>query len=530
MSSDQESIQRPSHVPANQLETNPPQTRTEKRIRYLLEKYFHNDPEQRPVLERLVRNDPSHNGKYHEWLVRNYCKAWKPTDLELQATGEDLAIHLRGSKYFSPLTWTGLLLEDAGYLADISRYTPKTLEIMRGPIAEIIRVDEENKQIRKGNLVATEGAEVVHRDERWTLVRIRTGEALRKLGQGTSWCVRHGHVSNGLVSGYRFPFDFLLSSEGERYLANGREVKDRWNNIPGQKTLEEIDEVRAGACDSFDRLERLMEGAITSGQRLDEAVEGQILKYPNWAIRYAEALIAGGWDRFEQEYGVRNLSASLAVEYAIRCRRDRWVRFENKIKRTVEPLARYRSAFPNSIPKTDKEFFREAIQSWRYSTPGAREMPRYGMQVLVEARERNLEEELSWFKRTGENSHKRFAKLFASLLMSPAGIWYTEKVQSYFESFDSELGRLVNLRVARFICKHFRVRQKSLESRIATDAVCSLNYALGIGERFLEGEAEIKKDRELWAEYQTHFFGDICGPIKRYSPRVQFPDRGYQWM
>ncbi|MFW6114533.1 MAG: hypothetical protein ACOC7K_02215 [bacterium] len=122
--------------------------------------------------------------KYLAWLVKHWTGKWNPTDADLKRVPQHLETHHKGAKYFSPPSWTGLRLEDAGYHADIFRYSFETLGTLGGRIAELIRIDEEDKQILKGNLVVTGGAEVAYKDERWTLLRVRTKNALKRLGQG----------------------------------------------------------------------------------------------------------------------------------------------------------------------------------------------------------------------------------------------------------------------------------------------------------------------------------------------------------
>ena len=404
---------------------------------------------------------------------------------------------------------------------------------MQGKIAEIIQTDEENKQIRKGNLVATAGAEVAYQDDSWTLVRIRTNDAIQRLGQGTSWCVRHGKIG-----GYRFPFDFLLSREGDKYLANATQVRDRWDRIPPPEIVDKINLIRKLGADSgdkvndeFKRFASTIHEAIQAKRKLKQEEEDKLLEYPELAIEYAYGVIGGRWLVFEQKFRVSELSASLAVEYAIRCRRERWPRFENKIKRSVEALARYREAFPGSIPKTEKELFKEDISRWRRVTKAANTYPsNYGVQAMVEARVRHPSEE-RWLVHASESSLKRFAILFASLVTSDAKRWYIEKLQSYFDDFESEFGQAVNLMVARLLCLRFGEPIEFLEPKIARDAVCSLNYALGIGERFPEGEEQIRENWGLWEKYRTKVLGESS--VKKKKPileRLTLPKNvRYEW-
>ena len=514
------------------IELKEKRTQTDKRIDFLLKKHFEEDPEFRPVIVKLAEYDPTPNKKYLAWLVKHWCGKWNPSDAELKLVSHCLNIHQRGAKYFSPLSWTGLELEDVGYQADVFRFTPQTILQMQGKIAEIIQTDEENKQIRKGNLVATAGAEVAYQDDSWTLVRIRTNDALKRLGQGTSWCVRHGNTG-----GYRFPFDYLLSREGGKYLANATEVRDRWDRTPPREVVEKINLIRKLGSDSGDKVNdewkryaATIHEAIQAQRKLNQEEKEKLLGYPELAIEYAYGVIGGRWLVFEQKFRVSELSASLAVDYAIRCRQERWPRFENKIKRSTEPLARYREAFPGSIPKTEKELFKEDIQRWRSKTKAAHNNPsNFGTQALVEARVRHPTEE-RWLSHASESSLRKFAILFASLVTSDAKRWYIEKLQSYFDDFESEFGQAVNLKVARLLCSRFGEPMEILEPKIALDAVCSLNYALSIGERFPEGEERIRKDWGLWEKYRTKVLGESFVKKKPSPMRLALPENvRYEW-
>lgn len=528
-SSQNESV--PHRKPNNEANEKKPQT--DKRIEFLLRKHFEEDQEFRPVIVKLAEYDPTPKKKYLAWLVKHWCGKWNPDDTELQRVANCLNIHLRGAKYFSPLRWTGLELEDVGYQADVFRFTPQTIMQMQGKIAEIIQSDEENKQIRKGNLVATAGAEVAYQDDSWTLVRIRTKDALKRLGQGTSWCVRHGNTL-----GYKFPFDFVLSREGDRYLANATQVCDRWDRLPSPEIVKQINRIRLLGSDTGDKENEVLaqfaatvHEAIQSRIRLKQEEEEKLLKYPEWAIEYAAIVIGGRWTFFERKLLVKRLSATLAVEYAIRCLRNRWPRFENKIKSSVEPLARYRRAFPGSIPKSEKEIFNDEIQRWRNATKGAHPRPGdLGVQAVVEARERLPSDELCLLSGR-ESSLRKYVLLFASLVTSDAKRWYTNKLHSYFSDFESEVGKEVNLTFARSLCLRFGERIERLEPMIAKDAVCSLNYALGIGERFPEGEDQIRKNWGLWETYRTKVLGESSVKKKQPIPeRLSLPKNvRYEW-
>jgi len=327
-------------------------SQADKRIDFLLKHHFDDDPNFRPLLVKLAELDPTPKKKYLAWLVKHWTGNWTPTDAELKRVAQHLETHHKGAKYFSPLTWMGLRLEDAGYHADIFRYTPETLATLGGRIAEMIRIDEEDKQIRKGNMVVTCGAEVAYKDDRWTLLRVRTKRALKRLGQGCGWCV----CGNG-GHGYDFPFDFLLNDEGERFLANGSQIAGRWNASPSAEIRFEINRIRRLASDSYDRAKALASLAIEVQERWDAETESQIARHPDLAILYAEKVIQGSWPEFERVVRVATLPASDAADYAIKCRRERWPRFENKIKRSENAVWRYRRAFPGSIPKTDEEIF-----------------------------------------------------------------------------------------------------------------------------------------------------------------------------
>lgn len=476
-------------------------TQADKRINYLLKKHFEDDPEFRPVISKLAEYDPTPNKKYLGWLVKHWCGNWNPDDVQLQRVSQCLRIHNRGAKYFSPLTWTGLELEAVGYQADVFRFTPQSILWMQGRIAEIIQTDEENKQIRKGNLVATAGAEIAYQDEKWTLLRVRTQAALKRLGQGCGWC-----VCGNRKHGYRFPFDFLLTIDGERYLANRTEIADRWNVTPPHNVCEEINIIRALSSDSYDRAADLVNSAIQKQKRQNEENEKEILKYPEEAIRYAEAVLGGAWPEFEKKFRVADLSAHLAVEYAIRCRKEPWPKFENKIKRSIDPLARYRRAFPTSIPKNEKEIFQDKLAMWRRVSGNLkRPWKRWSLQGQVESRQRSVDFEVQLLQSYAEASVKRYARLVASLSTSSLADEYRERLLSYFTGAADEKTIGVNEQLAPLICKHIHCRVPELEEYIQRDSRLSLAYALGIGERFEAGEESIRKDPEAWWKYSRKF-------------------------
>ena len=477
-----------------------PQSQAEKRIAFLLKKHFEDDPDFHRLILELAEYDPTPKKKYLAWLVKHWTGLWNPNKAELERVAACLDIHQKGSKYFSPLTWTGLVLEDAGYQADVFRFSPKTISIMKGKIEEIIRADEENKQIRKGNLVVTAGAEIAYQDDRWTLLRIRTKEALKRLGQGTSWCVRHG---NNL--GYPFPFDFLINSEGERFLANRNDVRNRWDTLPPQSTQIEIKRVRSLASDGFDGAASLVDESINLKERLEEIHEKQILKYPELAIRYSEKVLGGGWPEFEKSVRVSSLTAHFATEYAIHCLRKPWPRFENKIRRSVEPLASYRQAFPGSIPKNQEEIYRDKLAQWRQRSGFRQPKLRWSVQWQAENRVRNVDFEVRLL-RYSEASIKRFAKIIVSLATSDVASEYRTKLLSYFEDSPNDATKAINQKLAPLICDQIYERVKELEPLIAGNGKLAYAYAMGIGQQFAAGEQAMKHDAELWRNYRECFY------------------------
>ena len=477
-------------------------SQADKRINFLLKQHFQNDPAARPNLETLAQLDPTPKKTYLPWIVKHWLAGWNNNPEESKRLTESLTTHFKGAKYFSPLTWTGLRLEDVGYHADIYRYTPQTLAKMPHQIAEIIRIDEEDKQIRKGNLVALAGAEVAYKDEKYTLIRIRTIGALRRLSQGSSWCVEDSINIRGFsVREDEYPFDFILSHEGERYLANGDELRNRWNESPAWLIEAEINRIRLLAGDGRDRLNAAMNDYAKSGQRLDQETERKLFDYPDLAIHYAARAIQSPWEEFESHVKVADLSASQAVEYAIKVRRSRWIRFENKIRRSRWPLYLYRSAFPGAIPYTEQEINQQKIEQWRKKTPSANRTAGPGSvqsQAESERRDPVFEERLL---KEGSKSVERYARLVASLAVSELADRYRETLLSYFKPTKDKLLREVNLAMARLICRQFRRQIEYLEPRIAKDAECSFNYAMGNRKRFIQGEEVILSDPEFSAPY-----------------------------
>jgi len=517
--------------PKPKVNQTPKRSQAEKRIDFLLQKHFDDDTDFRPLILELAELDPTPKKKYLAWLVKHWTGQWNPTDAELQRVARYLETHHKGAKYFSPLSWTGLRLEDAGYQADIFKYTPETIAMVSGNIAEIIRVDEEDKQIRKGNPVALAGADLVYRDEQLTIIRIRTGEALKRFGQNTSWCVRHGDPM-----GYRFPFDFILDHEGNRYLANRNEIRDRWDRYPEYSIRRQIAEARERIVDPYEieakkkaaedlRFHKSIEQAIEDRRRLTRDEERKLLQDADLAITYAAKVIGGPWRRFESQTRVADLTATQAVEYAVQVRKKRWRKFENKIKRSVGPLAEYREAFPGSIPKTDEEIFKEQLQEWRSATPKAHYRPlRRSAQRRAECLERDFRFEASLATR--RYSMDRYCRLLASLATSSMADRYHDKVNSFFIDAEGEEEQTANLPIARELCRRFDRRMTKLEEHIAKDAACSLNYAVAMGERFLDGEAAILADPKLAPKYRRRFLQREPEPkFKRQGSR-----RGYLTM
>ncbi|MCM2374683.1 hypothetical protein [Aporhodopirellula aestuarii] len=504
----------PSLKPKPKLKTK--RSQADKRIDYLLKTKFDDDPEFRPLLVELAELDPTPKKKYLAWLAKHWLDDWKATPDDQQRVAECLATHHKGAKYFSPLSWTGLRLEDAGYHADIFRYTPQTISRISGRIAEIIRIDEGDKQIRKGNPVALAGAEIVHRDDQFTIIRIRTGEALKRFGQNTSWCVRHGNPL-----GYPFPFDFILDHEGERYLANRKEVRDRWDRIPPRSVVEPINEIRGRVFDSHEKELAQVRRAIACQRRLAREDEVQILKIPDLAIEYAAYMFAGPWKEFEESVRVADLTATQAVRYAVEVRKSRWRRFENKIKRSRGPLNAYRREFPGSIPKSDEEIFREQIQDWRCRMPRANA---YCLKRSSQGRAELLQRDRRYDASIASRPYSldRYTRFLASLATSPMASRYRDKVRSYFADFESDDGRSISLPIARKLCLRFSQRMKSLESEIAKDSVCSFNYAIAMKERFLEGEVAIFADPIVAPKYRRRFIQRTPKESNASSSRSEF--------
>lgn len=490
-------------------------SQADKRIDFLLKKHFDDDPDFRPLILELAELDPTPKKKYLAWLVKHWTGEWNPADTELKLAAQYLETHHKGAKYFSPLSWTGLLLEDAGYHADIFGYTPRSLVTLGGKIAEIIRIDEEDKQIRRGSLVALNEGETVHHDENFTIIRIRSTKALQRFGQGTSWCVRHGDLH-----GYSFPFDFILDHDGNRYLANRREVRDRWDRLPCATVSNRINELRDNAFDAHDieeakRRDRIIaeiERAIQEKGKLTREQMDQILKDASLAIRYATEVIGGPWRRFERQIRVADLTAQQAVDYAVKTRKKRWRKFENKIKSSVGPLADYRKAFPGSIAKSDKEIFKQQLSDWRRQNPKAHWRPaRRSNQGHAESLQRNFRYEASLLER--RYSLDRYCLFLASIASSEMATRYRSKLKSYFVFTEGEGTQAKSqVQIAREMCRRFDRRVPFLETSIAKDPVCSFRYAKAIGARFARGEKAIMADPKLARRYRRHFLRPSCNP------------------
>lgn len=487
-------------------------SQADKRIDFLLKKHFDDDPDFRPLILELAELDPTPKKKYLAWLVKHWTGQWNPADADLQRVARYLETHHQGAKYISPLSWTGLRLEDAGYQADIFRYTPETLTTLGGKITEIIRIDEEDKQIRQGNPVALAGSEIVHQDNKFTIIRVRKTGALIKLSQGSSWCVR-----NGNPFGYSFPFDVVLDHEGNRYLANGKEVRDKWGRTPDRALRNRINELRESVSDSHemeaakrkDRVATEIEAAIQGKKRLTRDQTALILNEPSLALFYAMEVMDGPWRRFEKQVRVADLTASQAVDYAVKIRKKRWRKFENKIRRSVAPLEKYRRAFPGSIAFSDAEVFTLQLKEWRRDQSEHWRPARWSNQGHAEAIERDYCYESSLLDRP--YSFDRYCRLLASIATSSMAHRYRSKLKSYFDFTETEEKQAESQnRIARELCRRFDRPVPFLETSIAKDPVCSFNYAKAIGARFVRGEKEIMADPKLARRYRRHFPQPNC--------------------
>jgi len=185
---------------------------------------------------------------------------------------------------------------------------------------------------------------------------------------------------------------------------------------------------------------------------------------------------------------------------------ERWPRFENKIKQSIVPLAEYRNAFPGSIPKSDEEIFQETLAHWRTHTAKAnRPCRRWSIQWQAESRKRNIDFEDHLLLKYSEASIKRYAKLVVSLATSEIAPEYRAKLQSYFTETTDDKKQTVNHELGPFICAEIHRRLPEIEMLIADDPENSFAYAMGISQRFLDGEQAIKTDHELWWQYSNSF-------------------------
>lgn len=319
---------------------------------------------------------------------------------------------------------------------------------------------------------------------------------------------------------HSFSFDVVLDHEGNRYLVNRKVVRDKWDRTPGRALKNRINELRESVSDPHemeamkrkDRVAAEFKAAIEGKKKLTRDQTEQILKEPKTALRYVMEAMDGPWRQFEKQVRAADLTASQAVDYAVKIRRRRWRNFENKIKRSVAPLGEYRRAFSGSIAFCDAEIFKLQLEEWRRREKRAHCRPaRRSVQGWAEAMIRDDRYEGRLIDRP--YSFDRYCRLLASNATSLMAHRYRSKLESYFDFTETEEKQVESLnRIARKLCRRFDRPVPFWETSIATDPACSFNDAKAIGARFVRGEKAIMADPDLARRYRRHFLRPSCDP------------------
>jgi len=170
----------------------------QKRIPIWTQKYFKDDPDSYNIIQTIIDIDPT-NGKYSEWLIKRY----KQQELPIYDLPQRQQIQQLLTKFDKKKTRLAN--------ADINSYTIASLkEALSG---ELGLTKSERKSARRGRLQVPPGAEVLHEDDDFYLVKITTPEAAMSLSSGTKWCTANEtHAKSHLRKG---PL-YLIYENGQR--------------------------------------------------------------------------------------------------------------------------------------------------------------------------------------------------------------------------------------------------------------------------------------------------------------------------
>jgi len=321
--------------------TDPPRSKTsqaDRRINFLLNQHFKNDAAYRPLLIELAKLDPTPKKKYLGWLVKHWLAGHRFKGK--CKVRENLRLHALASARH----WKEQLEGD--FLADIFNHTPQTLQKWKAKNRKKLRYQEALDSIERGCLVTWPGAEIAHQDERYTVIRIRTREALGLLSHYGLWCTRYLRYRDRLIRDqfgekYYFPFDVILAVDGERYLRNFYDLRDQWNIEPSAIVEDEILKLCSIVQDSVDRFEQLIRDRV----RMTPELEADLIRHPSLAAEYATKVIRGRWPEFEKKVSLSKLEPGTIFGYCTKNTPFRWERAERFVQRSEFWAERYEQFF-----------------------------------------------------------------------------------------------------------------------------------------------------------------------------------------
>ena len=341
----------------NDKSRHPNNTQRDRRIDFLLTRHFPNQPGKRLLLENLADLDPTPNKKFLPWLAKHWLTGWRPSKEQRQRFREDLSLYCLACRWKTKYKVCDLQERN------IFHFTPATFgKFIRSRRNEIKRYDLISK-IEKGKLVLCPGAELAYHDEYCSVIRIRSYPALGLLSHYGSWCTQdiQAHCLRGNGREHDFPFDLILTADNYRYLADHRQIQDRWDCRPSNSTIEWITEVRAKARDSFDLAKEKLDSACKQQVRLSETDERELISFPKLAVIYAEKFFEEGWVEFEELAPLARVGYRLATHYAIHVKRGRWLRAETIIGRKICTAKEYYRQFRVQTNKKLQAIAREKI-------------------------------------------------------------------------------------------------------------------------------------------------------------------------
>jgi hypothetical protein len=468
-------------------------SQADRRINFLLNRHFKNDPAIRPLIAELANHDPTPKKKYLAWLVKHWIEGHRfPKKSRIR---ENLKLHALACER----KWTFELGDK--FHSDIFCYTPQTFQSMMAKHRKAVRYLIKLDAIEKGLPVTCPGAEIVHQDELYTVIRIRTRPALGLLSHYGSWCTRSYRYSQTEVQDeygdtYCFPFDVILAIDGNRYLRNFSELRDHWNKEPPAREQDQILELCSGVQDTLERLEEQVGKCVRDGVRMPPEMETALIKYPNLAAEYAVQVLRERWPEFEQKASLEKIHAGTIYQYC-RSNRFRWERVERKILRARYWAEHYAAFFDlpwswpekkrKSRPKLVRSEEPVEIRNANMSATRCRDE-----EQKIAARPRYLDYHLSEFVRAFESEHQE------RLL---------ERAKSYFR-LDGKSEEW-EFRLAQGLVKKLSRRVRAIENEIAKVPESAFLYTIRlIGRRFRLFEPGILTDPKLAKRYADEVIKD----------------------